>query len=197
MDSAAELSTLSGLPPECFADAVFNRYAQRLLMIASDRLGSRLKAKVSPEDVVQSAFKSFFRRRGKFQFQDDAADGLWGLLVVITIRKCTKWADVFGAAKRAAGREVPLDGSFTESCPDWELAGREPGPVEAAQLAELVEAMMSQLDARQQQILALRMQGYELDEIAAEVHSSRRTVSRVISEAKDWLRERLASDAVK
>jgi tetratricopeptide (TPR) repeat protein len=40
MDDAAELTMLSGLPAEAFADAVFNRYAADLLRVARGRLSA-------------------------------------------------------------------------------------------------------------------------------------------------------------
>ncbi len=191
MDDLHALSTLTGIPPERFADALFNRYAGRLMVVARDRLGARLRAKVSPEDVVQSAFKSFFRRQDEFQFDHDGSDGLWGLLVVITVRKCTKWADLFGAGKRSAEREVSLNADGPAGDPWREVAGREPGPDEAAVLSDLIERLMERLGPREQEIIALRMQGCELEEIAGQVRSSRRTVARVVAEAKDVLRELL------
>lgn len=195
MDDAAELSTLSGLPPEAFADAVFNRYAGRLMRVARERLSARLQSKVSPEDVVQSAFKSFFRRQHEFEFQNDDSDGLWSLLVVMTIRKCAKWADVFGADKRSVDREISLD-TETASGHRWrEAVGREPGPEEAAMLSELIERLMQRLDPRQQQMISLRMQGFELEKIADQVQSSRRTVARVVAEVKNILRELLIEEA--
>lgn len=195
MNDVTDLSTLSGLPPEAFADLVFNRYAGRLMQVAQDRLGVRLQSKVSPEDVVQSAFKSFFRRQHEFNFKSDDSDGLWGLLVVMTLRKCAKWADVFGADKRSIEREVSFDAE-TDSGHRWhEVADRDPGPEEAVMLSELIERLMRRLDARQQQMLSLRMQGFELDEIADQVQSSRRTVARVVSEVKNILRELLIEDA--
>lgn len=191
MDDLVDLSTLSGLPPEAFADAVFNRYAERLMRVARERLSTKLQSKVSPEDVVQSAFKSFFRRQHEFEFKNDDSDGLWGLLVVMTIRKCAKWVDVFGTDKRSVDREASLNAE-TASGHRWhEAVGRDPGPEEAAMMSELIERLMKRLDTRQQQMLSLRMQGFELEEIAEQVQSSRRTVARVIAEMKNVLRELL------
>ncbi len=196
MSDVSDLSTLSDLPQEAFADAVFNRYAERLMRVARERLSARLQAKVSPEDVVQSAFKSFFRRQHEFEFKNDDSDGLWSLLVVITIRKCAKWADVFGANKRSTDREISLDTTETASGHRWhEVVDREPGPEEAATLSELIERLMKRLDTRQQQMLSLRMQGFELEEIADQVQSSRRTVARVVAEVKNILRELLIEEA--
>jgi RNA polymerase sigma-70 factor (ECF subfamily) len=188
MQDIDSLSSLSGLPPESFADEVFNRYARQLIELAGKRLHGNLRSKVSPEDVVQSAFKSFFRRQHEFQFDRDGADGLWGLLVVITLRKCAKWADVFRAGKRAVDREVSL-------AADLAAVSREPGPEEAALLSEMVERLLERFDERQRQMVALRMQGFELEEIAVQAQSSRRTVARVVAEAKTRLHEILANDA--
>jgi RNA polymerase sigma-70 factor, ECF subfamily len=195
MHDLQELSTLSGIPPEQFAEAVFNRYAQRLMSVARERIGTQLRSKVSPEDVVQSAFKSFFRRKDEFQFEKDGADGLWGLLVVITVRKCAKWADVFTAEKRSASREVSLNSGFPGGSVPGDVVAREPGPTEVAILSELIERMLARLDERQQQMISLRMQGYELEEIAEQLRSSRRTVSRTIQEAKEVLRQLIAESA--
>lgn len=192
MNDLHALSSMTGIPTKSFADAVFNRYAERLMRVAANRLSPRLQAKVSPEDVVQSAFKSFFRRQSEFHFDDEQADGLWGLLVVITLRKCAKWSDVFGAAKRDVRHELFLHGADS-SVGQWhKLISQEPAPEEAAMLAEMVEWLMSRLEPRQRQIISLRMQGYELEEIAQQVQSSRRTVCRVIAEAKSRLQDYLA-----
>ena len=45
------------------AVAVVERFGQRLIGLAAGRLGPLLRPKAEPEDVVQAAFKSFFRRR--------------------------------------------------------------------------------------------------------------------------------------
>lgn len=193
MDDLAELSTFAGIPAASFAEGVYNRYAQRLMAVAQQRLGARLRSKVSAEDVVQSAFKSFFRRREDFHFVDDGADGLWGLLVVITVRKCAKWADIYSAGKRSTAREVSLNAGAS-GIAGSDIAGREPTPEEAAILSELVEQLMGRFDQRQQHMICLRMQGFDVQEIANQTQSSRRTVARVIGEAKTVVRELLAQE---
>ena len=44
------------------AREVFDRFARRLVGLARRRFDRRLAHRVDPEDVVQSAFKSFFVR---------------------------------------------------------------------------------------------------------------------------------------
>ena len=44
------------------AEEIFNRYARRLIALASTRLDERMRRRVDPDDVVQSAMRSFYRR---------------------------------------------------------------------------------------------------------------------------------------
>src|SRR5947209_3513948 len=59
------------------ARTVFERYARRLIGLAATRLPDNVRSKVDPEDVVQSAFRSFFQRQADGQFELDDWDGLW------------------------------------------------------------------------------------------------------------------------
>ena len=91
------------------------------------------------ENVVLSAYKSFFLRnqRGEFDLAD--WDELWSLLAMITLRKCTKRRKHLRAARRDAGREVPLAGA-ERTARAW-LPDRAPTPDEAAILTETVETL--------------------------------------------------------
>src|SRR3954467_12605612 len=123
------------------AREVFERFAGRLVALARGRFNRLLARKVDPEDVVQSAFKSFFvrHREGKLEVGD--CGGLWNLLTLITLRKCADRAEYFLAERRDAAREVT--GSAGGDSPDaWLVAlDREPRPEEAAILAETVERL--------------------------------------------------------
>ena len=50
--------------PDADARALFERFSRRLIGLARCHLEVRLQHKVDPEDVVQSAYKSFFLRYG-------------------------------------------------------------------------------------------------------------------------------------
>src|SRR5207247_810362 len=66
------------------AREVFERFAGRLIGLARRQFNRLLARKVDPEDVVQSAYKSFFvrHRAGKLEVGD--WDGLWHMLTLIT-----------------------------------------------------------------------------------------------------------------
>jgi RNA polymerase sigma-70 factor (ECF subfamily) len=84
----AELMARLSQGDEAAAVQIFQRYAQRLIALARDRLGQVLRQKVDPEDVMQSVFKSFFARHADGQYKLDSWDSLWALLTTITLRKC-------------------------------------------------------------------------------------------------------------
>ncbi len=42
------------------ADALFRRYAERLIGLVRLRLSEKLARRVDPEDIVQSVYRSFF-----------------------------------------------------------------------------------------------------------------------------------------
>ena len=56
----------------------------RLIGLARAHLAGRLRHKVDPEDVVQSAYKSFLLRYGEQARAADGWDRLWGVLTTIT-----------------------------------------------------------------------------------------------------------------
>lgn len=170
------------------ATQVFNRFAGRLIALARRRLDPQILQKMDPEDVLQSVFRSFFRCQAAGQMDDLATwDNLWGMLVVITLRKCGRRLDYFHAACRDVQREVSAPAPADQSGPDWEATAPEPTPAEAAILTETVEHLMNRLEGRHRQILALSLQGYSAPEISSQVSCTERMVYRVLGRVKEWL----------
>jgi RNA polymerase sigma-70 factor (ECF subfamily) len=169
------------------AAAVFHRFAHRLIGLARRHLDRRLLAKVDPEDVIQSVFKSFFLRYAEGQFDLGGWDSLWSLLTRITLRKCGRWAERFLSRARNIHHEVspPPEGSAA----DWEALAGDPTPAEAAMLAETVEAVLRDLQGRDRDIVALGLQGYSAVEISARLGRPERTVYRVLGRVKKRLQQ--------
>ncbi len=89
------------------ADQLWRRYSPRLLGLARKTLGNRGHAGFDPDDVVQSAFISFWKRASEGQFARDIdRDDLWNLLGVITVRKARKKIRDTRALKRGGGNVV-------------------------------------------------------------------------------------------
>ena len=177
------------------ADAIFHRFAHRLVGMARSRLNGRLRQKVDAEDVVQSVFRSFFDRSARGEFDFANWDGVWGLLVLLTVRKCGRRATHFQAERRDTRREIPgggvdsdVDERFIEAIAD------EPTPEEAALLTETTQEIMRCLRSdKERKIFELSLQGYSIPEISEMVGHYERGVERVRAKIKKLLEGMLAT----
>jgi RNA polymerase sigma-70 factor (ECF subfamily) len=168
------------------AAIVFRRFTRRLVALARSRLESTAKGGSDAEDVIQSVYRSFFTRCAEGQFEIQDWEGLWGLLALITLRKCANRRTYHRARRRDVRREAV---SLQDLAPGTalELADREPSPLEAVVLADTVAALVLGFDQADRQTVSLILQGYTELEIAAIVACSERTVRRVRSRLKGKL----------
>jgi RNA polymerase sigma-70 factor (ECF subfamily) len=174
-DSFAEFLARLHRADDAAARELFDRFAQQLIALAHHHIGAGLRHKVDPEDVVQSAYKSFFLRYGAGNLDVVNWDSLWGLLTLITVRKCAERAAYHRAERRDAAREVSLPAKET-AAPWQDPLGREPTPLEAAVLGETVEQLLAGLDEEERPILELSLQGHTTREISDQLGRAERTV---------------------
>ncbi len=167
------------------AQPLWERYHRRLVALARQKLRAARRRAADEDDVVQSAFHSFFRgvARGRFPQLNDR-DNLWRVLVVITARKALdqlahersqrQGGGTVGGESRmspggAAGDEAALE----------QVVGEEPTPEFAAQVAEQYGRLLDLLgDETLRQVAVWKMEGLTNDEIAGRLDCSRRTVAR-------------------
>jgi RNA polymerase sigma-70 factor (ECF subfamily) len=172
------------------AAQVFNQFANRLIELVRKRLDPQIRRKVDPEDVLQSVFRSFFRRQAAGQMNDlETWDNLWGMLLVMTLRKCGHRVEYFRAACRDVQREVSGPALTDSFALGGVVSASDPTPAEEAILHDLVHHLMERLEGRHRQILALSLQGYSFPEISAQVGCTERTVYRVLDRVKAWLKQ--------
>ena len=157
------------------AQELFVRFAQQLIALAQRHIGAGLRHKVDPEDIVQSAYKSFFFRYDAGNLELVNWNSLWGLLTLITVRKCAERAAYHRAERRDAAREVTLSPG-DEAAPWLDPLGREPTPLEAAVLSETVEQLLADLDEEERPILEMSLQGHTTREISERLGRAERTV---------------------
>jgi RNA polymerase sigma-70 factor, ECF subfamily len=177
------------------ARARFEQFTRRLIGLARYHLDTRLLHKIDPEDVVQSAYKSFFLRYGDGMLAAEGWDGLWGLLTCITLRKCSERVRNLHAECRDIAREttgVPGPGG---AAPWHDAVSREPTPEEAAVLAETVEHVLRGLDDDERSIFELSLQGFSTQEICTQLGRAERSVRRLRERVRLQL-ERLRADRV-
>jgi DNA-directed RNA polymerase specialized sigma24 family protein len=155
------------------AAEVFARYAQRLTALAEQHLSRKLAARLDGADVVQSVFRTFFRRSAAGEFRIDNSDELWRLLVRITLQKARAKGRHHTAGPRNVAAEAPVGGAFLA-----EAVAHEPGPAEAAALVDQIEGLLRGLPPLYGDLLRLRLEGHSVSDAAARLGVSRRTAHR-------------------
>jgi RNA polymerase sigma-70 factor, ECF subfamily len=187
--SSADLLARWRQGDEAAAAALYARYAKRLRALARRRLSPQLARLVDADDIVQSAWGSFFAdaRAGRYVLRDDADP--WRLLASITVHKLQRQAERQRTAKRSGRREQHFGGesSLNALTAPGHRAMATPSAVVA--LAESVEQALDGLDLLQRRMVHLRLDGNSLSEVATAVCRSERTVRRVLEQVKQRLHE--------
>jgi DNA-directed RNA polymerase specialized sigma24 family protein len=178
------------------AQQLWERYFQRLVHLARARLRAERRAGAveDEEDAALSAFDSFCRGAAAGRFPKLAdRDGLWRLLVVITLRKVMAQVGRQAARKRGGGRLVGesavIGGDAAEGRGLDRIADDEPSPEMTALVVDEYRRLRDGLasDALRQ-MLDLRLQGYTREEIAERLDCTERTVRRKLDLIREaWL----------
>ena len=178
------------------ANEIFDRYVRRLIRLTRTRISSQMQSRFDPEDVVQSAYRSFFVHAANDEFVLERAGDLWRLLAGITIHKLQHQIARHSAAKRSVGRELnPLarERSSIISESSYAMISTEPTPEQSIALTEELQRVLADLPTSIRSVLVARLQGDSIDEIASSVGRSQRTVRRWIESARLAV-EKLADD---
>ncbi|MEM6470946.1 MAG: ECF-type sigma factor [Planctomycetota bacterium] len=173
------------------AAKLFDRYVNQLCGLARNRLSERMKRRVEPEDIVQSAYRSFFRKAGEDRYTISRSGDLWKLLAAITINKLRGQVEFHTAQKRGVYAEESLATTRSTMGLGPQAIGGEPTPGEAAAVVEELEAFMQTLTPIQRNVLELALQNKDETEIAASIKRSGRTVRRSLAEIRESMEQRL------
>ncbi len=168
----------------------WDAYGDRLQKLAARHLASGLQHRVGPEDVVQSACRTFLRRAQQQQFSLNDTESLWRLLCVITITKVREQARFHLRQRRGVQREVSLPpGDDDSQHPRREWMSNEHSPEAAAEFADEFEKLLNALDEEEQQFVRLKLEERTNAEIAASLACSERTVRRILKRVQSRLRQ--------
>jgi RNA polymerase sigma-70 factor (ECF subfamily) len=178
------------------AAELVGQYTTRLVALARSRLPTKFGHRVDAEDVVQSAYRSFFAAARDGRYDRPQGGDLWQLLVTITLRKVYRQMEQLGTCKRAVDRELHFGSEDSLWGIQGPVSAGEPSPVEALALVDEVQDIMRGLDAAQRRVLELRLQGHNLDEIATATRCSERTVRRLLEKLKLQLEHRAGDSAI-
>ena len=163
---------------------VFEAYYQQVIGEACRLLRWRVKEAVEPANVAASVLSSFFSNHTEDAIDLHAPDGVWGLLLEMTLRHCEKWNKRFRARKRRpAGGVTPIGDGSEEGgvVPADDAPGPEEAVDEADYYAHLVRELEALLSERQRTVLALHLSGRRADEIADRIGFARPTVDRELA----------------
>jgi RNA polymerase sigma-70 factor, ECF subfamily len=167
------------------ATQLYVRYAHRLRKLAQAQCSSSLARKVEPDDIVQSVFGSFFRRAAQGQYNVPDGNELWNLLLVIALNKIRAKGAYYGAAKRDARRTTDL--ASLERI--FEPTKRGNDDIAYTFLKMVITEAMKSCTAQQKQIISLRIDGWEVAEIADQTGASVRSVERCLQQFREVLGE--------
>lgn len=154
---------------------LFAKYVVRLTALARSRLSKSLRRRLDPEDLVMSAFRSFFIgvREGRWSQEGD----LWSLLAMITIRKAAHQARRHRASQRSVDRE--------ETGPAELVPQVAPTSEDAAIFTEELEWLIDATTGLDREILLQLLRGETVETIARALEVSSRTVRRSLQRIRE------------
>lgn len=165
------------------ATQLYKRYADRLYRLAQRNTATDLTRRFDAEDVVQSVFRTFFRRvrTGLYDLPD--GDELWRLLLVISLNKIRALAIHHRAQKRSVNATVAPGPELLS-----QFTGTSSESLALTSLKLVIGDVLKDLPEVQQQMIVRRIEGCQVEEIAAETGRSKRTVERVLQDFRGRLR---------
>ena len=163
---------------ESAARDLFDKYCERLMKLAKRRIGQRMASRFDPEDVIQSAFRTFFTRVKNDEFTFEAEDDLFKLLVRLTVRKTLRRIEHHSAAKRNPNLEAAQRTDDVE--PFSLVASHTVTPDMEVALIDEFQDFIGNLPELDRKVIELKIQGYSTVEIAEQVGSYERKVRRVL-----------------
>jgi RNA polymerase sigma-70 factor (ECF subfamily) len=169
--------------------ALYVRYAKRLHALVTAQSSRDLARMVDAEEIVQSVFRTFFRRAAHGSYSVPEGEEMWKLLLVIALNKVRAVGTYHRAAKRDM-RQTIRGEAFDRALESEE--GRDERAVVILKL--VIEELLDGMSRANRQIIEQRIEGHEVAEIADKVQRSKRTVERVLQGFRDQLQARIHED---
>lgn len=169
------------------AGELYRLYVDRLIALARSQMSARLAQRIDAEDVVQSAYRCFFAFAKEGRYDVERGGDLWRLLVTVTLHKLQQHVERQRAQKRAADREESFGSEDSLLGLQAHVPARDPAPADAVALTDELEKALRVHTIEERRMVEMRLQGYQLEEIANEMQCSERTVRRVLERFKNQL----------
>jgi RNA polymerase sigma factor (sigma-70 family) len=167
------------------AQQLWHVFFERLVLVAQQRMRATPLGVAEAEDVALSAFASFCLGVQKQRFPElSDRNGLWRLLVSITLRKLMHMQRDQNRLKRGGDfRQIPQTNDSTDGPAEIEqIIAREPTPEMAVQLAEQYDSWMRALGSDELvRLTQWKLEGFTNSEIATKCGLTARTIERKLN----------------
>lgn len=171
------------------ATALYLRYAGRLVKLADRQVYDDVALQADREGIVQSVFRTFFRRASSGQYEALSGDDLWRLMLAIALNKIRSTGTWHRAARRNVSRTRPLTNQAGMEQP---LAHDHEMPVVHLRLT--IDELLEQIPAENRRIILLRIDGFEVTDIAQQTGRAKRSVERILQKFRQQLESALAAE---
>jgi RNA polymerase sigma-70 factor (ECF subfamily) len=168
------------------ATQLYLRYANRLRMLSRAKCSPDLAARVDSDDIVQSVFRTFFRRAEKGDYDVPDGEDLWKLFLVIGLNKIHSK----GTYHRAAKRDVRVSRGSIE----LEFTADDSDATSLSILQMSIDEVLCELPPEHRDIINLRIEGHEVAAIAERIGRSKRSVERILQEFRKQLAVQIDPD---
>lgn len=168
-------------------EELWKRNFPRMYGLASKTLKGRRLTSTGPEDIVQSAFGTFWRRakRGDFNAWINS-DNLWNLLAKITVRKVHQAARRAQAGKHGGGK-VLIEADVPEAAHRPFRLDDAVAVLPTTELDLCCEEYLLTIDEETRSVVVLKMMGHKNREVADILGCCVSTVERKLRLArKSW-----------
>jgi RNA polymerase sigma-70 factor (ECF subfamily) len=165
------------------ATQIYLRYAHRLRSLALAHCSRSLAARVDADDIVQSVFRSFFQAARRGLYDVPAGEDLWKILLVISLNKIRDATSFHQAARRDVRLTTWVEGNQAA------LAEKHQDEAALVFLQLVLDEVLDHLPASHRRMVELRIQGHQVADIAEVTGRSKRSVERILQEARQKLNE--------
>lgn len=170
------------------AATLYERYAQKIEAVARARTSPALAPRLDADDVVQSVFRTFFRRVSEGQYEVPDGAELWNLLHVISLNKIRSLASHHRAAKRNVAATTPLEDN---------RAVASDGEDGLRLLKMVIDEALEAMPHVQRRMVQLRIEGHSVADIAVATQRSKRSVERLLQDFRGRLSRLIFEEPLK
>ena len=170
---------------------VIEKYGSHVLRVVRRNLNQRLRPRFDSVDFVQDVWVSFFRTVGSEHILESPNDLATFLITIARNKVVDANRQQLDTERCDLRREESLDQRKTKSDRPgaMDMPARQPTPSQVAMAQEAWHNLVDGLPEHYRNILALRQEGYQHEEIASRLNLNERTVRRVIERLNPYERD--------